>query len=244
MELSEEQKETRGATEIGDFRKANYFQVLDKPGEDRIAMLSDGIFAIAVTLLVLEIRIPTGVNHEEFIKTLTGEFFLSTVFYAVTFAVLAAYWLNHRQLMGLIQRVDRNFLWLNMLFLAFVAFFPVASGLLKFVRYPEAVIVYTTVLAGCGFSALLLWVYAFNKRRLVASEKRIEHNIHIIERNIHFIGASIIPTFLLLSLLLLYLPYFQTSPSDVFYAWLLLPFINIVLMRILLSIIRRHKAKG
>jgi uncharacterized membrane protein len=197
-----------------------------KPSEDRITMLSDGIFAIAVTLLVLDIQIPPEVDHTHFLAALTGDFLESTIFYAITFAILAAYWMNHRRLMSVIERLDGPFLWLNLLFLAFVAFFPVVSNLLKFSQFAEAVVVYTVVLTCCGYSSLILWIYAFANYRLVAKDKKIRLYLA------RFIGVSTIPTFLLLTLLLLFLPYFQASPSHIFYVWIILPFVNMLWIRI------------
>jgi TMEM175 potassium channel family protein len=227
MEVSRDQKETRNGAEVREARIPGFFEASGKPGEDRLVMLSDGIFAIAVTLLVLGIQIPAGVNHDAFMTALQGDFLTNTLFYAITFAVLAVYWANHRQLMNIIERVDQPFVWLNLLFLAFVAFFPVASNLLKFAQFSEAVIIYTVVLACCGYSSLFLWIYAFSKHRLVAVYKNSTRNIS------RFIGVSIIPTFFLLSLLLLFFPHFRSVPSHIFYSWLLLPPLNILWIRIL-----------
>jgi uncharacterized membrane protein len=224
MEISENRDEA-GTDEA---RRPTALETLKKAGEDRITMLSDGIFAIAITLLVLDIRIPdTVANYEAFKEALTGDFFNGTLFYAITFAVLASYWTNHRRLMNVVERVDGIFLWLNLLFLAFVAFFPVVSNLLKFSQFPEAVIIYTVVLAGCGYSSLLLWIYAFRNHHLVALDRTIQHSAAV-----RFIGVSIIPTFFLLTLLLLFVPHFRSAPGDLFYTWLLLPFVNIIWIRI------------
>jgi uncharacterized membrane protein len=232
MEISE----NRGEAGTDEARRPTTLETLKKAGEDRITMLSDGIFAIAITLLVLDIHIPdTVTNYEAFKEALTGDFFNGTLFYAITFAVLASYWMNHRRLMNVVERIDGIFIWLNLLFLAFVAFFPAASNLLKFSQFPEAVILYTVVLAGCGYSSLLLWVYAFKNHRLVASDRIIQHNAAV-----RFIGVSIIPTFFLLTLLLLFIPYFRSSPGDLFYTWLLLPFVNTIWVRVVRRRSGRH----
>jgi len=238
MEAFKRQRETRTATEANEARKHDFSESLKKPDEDRISMLSDGIFAIAVTLLVLGIEIPTGVNHEGFIKALNGDFFTNTMYYTITFVVLAGYWLNHRQLMNIVERVDGPFLRLNLLFLAFVAFFPVASNLLKFSQFPEAVIIYTVVLAGCGYSSLILWIYALEDHRLVAADMNINRS-----NMSRFISISVVPTFFLLSLLLLFFPAFSSSPSHVFYFWLILPFVNRIWGRIA-KFLKQRKVAG
>ena len=210
-------------TETNKPRQSDQVEEAKKPSEDRIVMLSDGIFAIAVTLLVLGIQIPLADthSHDAFIKALTGDFLSNTLFYVVTFAVLASYWLEHRRLMNAVNHVDRPFLWLNLLFLAFVAFFPVATNIVQYAQFPEAVIVYSIVLAGCGYSATLLWIYALSNHRLIAANSdRHRHTSRVID-------VALSPTFILASLCLLFLPNFP--PSHVFFSWLLLPFIRIPL---------------
>jgi uncharacterized membrane protein len=191
--------------------------------DDRIVMLSDGIFAIAITLLVLSIQIPHGVTKPEFVAALKGDFYSNTQSYVITFAVLAAYWTNHRHLMSVVTRVDKPFLWLNLLFLAFVAYFPAASSLLSGTSYPpEAVIIYTVVLVGCGYSAVVLWAYALAKHRLIPA------NSAIGDSKSRILGVATTPTFFLASLLLLFIPYIHNNPGKLFYSWLLLPLINVV----------------
>ncbi len=221
MKVPRLQRMTQDTAEINQSRQSELIEETKKPSEDRIVMLSDGIFAIAVTLLVLGIQIPREdtLTHGAFIEALKGDFFTNTLFYIVTFAVLASYWLQHRRLMNVIDHVDRIFLWLNLLFLAFVSFFPVATNIVQYAKYPEAVIVYTAVLAGCGYSATALWIYALGNHRLIPADKDPYKHIFRV------INSALAPTFILLSLCLLLLPNFP--PERTFFAWLLLPFVRI-----------------
>jgi uncharacterized membrane protein len=225
VEVYKQQQKPKGIVETNTFKQPGLIEETKEPSEDRIVVLSDGIFAIAITLLVLGIQIPiadthasTPQAHAAFIQALTGDFLANTLFYVVTFAILASYWLNHRRLMNIVKRVDRFFLWLNLLFLAFVTFFPVVTNISKYSQFPEAVIVYTVVLAGCGYSAVLLWIYALGNHRLVAADRDVTSETSRIIR------VAITPTFVLASLLLLFIPNFP--PNHVFYSWLLLPFMN------------------
>jgi uncharacterized membrane protein len=213
---------TQDTPKINTSRQSDPIEETKKPSEDRIVMLSDGIFAIAVTLLVLGIQIPPLADphsHTAFMKALTGVIFSNTLFYVVTFAVLASYWLEHRRLMNSIKQVDTSFLWLNLLFLAFVAFFPVATNIVQYAQFQEAVIVYAAVLAGCGYSLAFLWIYAFSKHRLITANQDLQR------QKSHVITAFLSPTFILLSLCLLFIPNF--TPSHVFFSWFLLPFIKV-----------------
>ena len=83
--------ETGSQARIGPVRLVPLAEATDKPSEDRIVMLSDGIFAIAITLLVLGIQIPQAEthSHDAFVKALIGDFLANTLFYAITFGVFS-----------------------------------------------------------------------------------------------------------------------------------------------------------
>src|SRR5437899_8182022 len=77
-------------------------------GFDRLIMLCDGIFAIAMTLLVLDIKLPEGLQaralHDEL-----GNLLTKSIYYLITFITVAGYWVSHRQLMTYIKRQDGPF---------------------------------------------------------------------------------------------------------------------------------------
>jgi uncharacterized membrane protein len=101
--------------------------------KSRIAALVDGIFAVAMTLLVLDLKLPEGVKMSSDAEVwrqlveLTGRF--ST--YALSFIVLGAFWVVHHSLFHFVRRVDRGLLWLNLLFLLFVTLVPFSTNLLS-----------------------------------------------------------------------------------------------------------------
>ena len=126
-----------------------------KPGEDRLVMLCDGVFAIAATLLVIGIDISPHDSSPGSVTDALGQLVLPGIFYLVTFLIIAVYWRFHRNLMQVVQHLDNNFISLTFLFLAFIAFFPVISKLLgAHGNVPAVVILYTLGLSGCGFSCL------------------------------------------------------------------------------------------
>lgn len=99
---------------------------------NRILNLSDGVFAIALTLLVLNIEVPE-VPADLAAEELPGELlalwpkFLS---YVISFVVIIFYWMAHHSIFGLIRDHDRALLWLNSLFLMCVAFLPFPTALI------------------------------------------------------------------------------------------------------------------
>ncbi len=147
------------------------------PNEDRLVMLCDGVFAIAATLLVLGIDInpgqfgPTTGDLVAAVNAALPQMVGPCISYLVTFLVIAYYWRGHRSLMQIVQRLDATFISLTFLFLAFIAFFPVASKWLgNYAPDPQIVIIYTLSLSGCAFTAFALWLYATWHHRLVGSE--------------------------------------------------------------------------
>lgn len=186
------------------------------PSEDRLVMLCDGVFAIAITLLVLDIGSSINSNAvDSSLITLINP----TISYLVTFLILAVYWRFHRNLMQVVQRLDSGFIWLTFLFLAFIAFFPVTSKLLG--NYGDhsssIVILYTLELSGCAFSALALWVYATWKHRLVSPA------LPASEINSRTYSLLLNPLIYCASLLLLFI---VPEPPYICFSWALIGLTN------------------
>ena len=93
---------------------------------NRIVTFTDGVFAIAITLLVLTLEIPAGGDLGDELTDRGDEFFA----YFLSFAVLARLWLAHHRFYGWVARFDRRLIALNMFYLAFVALLPFSTDLL------------------------------------------------------------------------------------------------------------------
>ena len=140
----------------------------------RLEALSDGIFAFAMTLLVLDVKIPklpqAAVNAGLLVPTLLVLWpkFLS---YITSFIVLGVFWIGHHGYSHFLKRTDRWFLWLNLFFLMFVVFVPFSTDLLG--DYPKqkvAVIIYGCNIMALGLTLYLQWWYATHKHRLVGRD--------------------------------------------------------------------------
>jgi uncharacterized membrane protein len=122
-------------------------------GKNRIEALADGVFAIAMTLLVLDVKVPSvdpSVGTEEFALALwqLGPRFLS---FGVSFLIAGVLWVGHHALMHYIRRSNRAFLWWNLLFLFLISAIPLSASLLgQYPRQPLAISVYclNLILAG------------------------------------------------------------------------------------------------
>lgn len=140
----------------------------------RIETFSDGVFAIAMTLLVIEIGVP-HLGDEAQGTTLFGALVAqwpSYLGYAVSFLQIGVIWANHHNRFSFIERSDHILLFLNTLFLMCVAFIPFPTALLaEYIETDEqtiAVAVYSGTLAVTAVFFTLLWLYAATNHRLVS----------------------------------------------------------------------------
>ena len=137
----------------------------------RIETFSDGVFAIAITLLIIEIGVPHAAVTESLSEKLI-HLWPSYLGYAISFLVIGTVWANHHNRFRLIVRSDHVLLFLNVLFLMCVAFLPFPTALLaEYIREEEhritAVAVYSGTLAVTAVFFTLLWLYAAGNYRLV-----------------------------------------------------------------------------
>ncbi len=142
---------------------------------DRLEMFSDGVFAIAITLLILEVKIP---KHEDLIASGGLYNYLlhlwpSYLSYVVSFFVLGIYWSNHHHLFTfVIKKTDHVFNMMNILFLMTIAFMPFTTAVMgDFIldgEYRNAAV--TTYCIGICLpppTILVIILYATYKKRLV-----------------------------------------------------------------------------
>jgi uncharacterized membrane protein len=129
---------------------------------DRTETFSDGVFAIAITLLVLEIKAPTGSTdlwHD------LGELWPSYAAFVVSFFTIGVIWVNHHSQFERFVRADRRLLFLNLLLLFWVAFIPFPTSVVA-TQFREgtfenvATAVYSGTFLAMGFSFFALWTYA------------------------------------------------------------------------------------
>jgi len=135
----------------------------------RLQAFSDGVFAVAITLLVLNLQVPQITSVSELVPRL-GELWPKLLSYTLSFVLVGIYWVAHHNTFHYIQRSDRNLLWLNILLLMCIVFLPFPTALLG--QYPEqrvSIIIYAGTLVITGLVLQLLWWYATSGRRLVDS---------------------------------------------------------------------------
>jgi len=140
-------------------------------GLDRIVNLSDGVFAIAITLLILDIRVPE--IPEGMVATeLPGELLAlwpKYLGYLLSFLGISVFWNIHNSIFRAIRSYDRGLIWLNFLFLMFVAFLPFPTSLLgEYGNYQLPVAIYAGTLAVSRLLLTMLYWYVTSANRSIA----------------------------------------------------------------------------
>jgi len=121
-------------------------------GKGRLEAFSDGVVAIIITIMVLELKVPHGTDLDEL-----GPLFATLASYVVSFVYIAIYWNNHHHLMHAVERVDGWIMWANMHLLFWLSLIPFATGWIG--EHPETalpVAFYGGILLMAGVAWLLL----------------------------------------------------------------------------------------
>jgi uncharacterized membrane protein len=132
---------------------------------ERLAALSDGIFAVAMTLLVLDLRAPTAeAIHSEHdlwrALVVLGPRFLM---YAMSFMTLGIFWVGQQTQLNHLRHCDRSLSWIHLAFLAVVSITPFSTAFLaEFTRYRVALLTYWLNLLLLGLTLYLSWNCALN----------------------------------------------------------------------------------
>jgi uncharacterized membrane protein len=135
----------------------------DRRGPERLEAFSDGVFAIAITLLVLEIRVPPAdalANPQLLIHAL-GALWPSYLGYAISFITIGIMWANHHNLFGLVAHVSHGLILANLLLLLGVGFVPFPTALLAATLNTPSdqvgVLVYAASFVGLAIAFNILW---------------------------------------------------------------------------------------
>ncbi len=139
----------------------------------RLEAFSDGVFAIAATLLILEIGVDTSRRD---VGTQLLHLWPSYLAYVTSFLTIGIIWINHHHTVSLLGRVDRTFLFINNLLLLTIAFLPFPTKLVgDYLQQPgeqSAVLAYAATFVLMASMHQVWWQYARRGRRLIAEHAR------------------------------------------------------------------------
>ncbi|HRE41266.1 MAG TPA: TMEM175 family protein [Ignavibacteria bacterium] len=138
----------------------------------RVESLSDGVFAIAMTLMVLDLKIPTPSDGTNFSNQGIMNLFFSGLEtlekYVISFIVLGIYWIRHQAQFSIIKNANRGLLYINIIFLMFISLIPATTSfLMNYSGYQFPLFIY--LLNNFIICLMLLWHlnYAANNYRLI-----------------------------------------------------------------------------
>jgi uncharacterized membrane protein len=188
---------------------------------DRVLFFSDAIFAIAITLLVLEIRVP-GFTHNPAKEIVNAK--ENILSFAISFVVIGVFWMGHHSISRYIAAFDRRLIALNLLFLGTIAFLPFPTGLL-FERTSgpspwASTVFYAGCIAAAGLAELAIWLYAGSQGLLA------EGTSPVLRRSVT-LRLLVAPIVFLLSI-----PVAFYSTNLATYFWLLIAVANWLLNRL------------
>jgi uncharacterized membrane protein len=129
-------------------------------GLERVVAFSDGIFAVAITLLVLSIAVPDlgGQETDANLQARLADTIPSIVGFVVSFVIVGVFWLSHHRLFQVVREYDRPTLYANLLFLMTICFLPFPTGVVAhYGQLATAVMFYAASMAFAGFTLALLW---------------------------------------------------------------------------------------
>jgi len=184
----------------------------DSFGLERLIFFSDAVFAIAITLLALDIRLPTpeGTLSDAALGRELLIIWPKYLSYVISFLVIGLFWIGHHRKFRYIQHYDRYLIMLNLLFLMSVAFVPFPTSLISEYGNRTATIFYAISITLAGLLLMCLWWYASSNFRLISA------NISLRQRRIETLRTLVIPVIFSLSIGLAYL-----DPDLAKFFWLL-----------------------
>jgi uncharacterized membrane protein len=122
------------------------------PGTGRLEAFSDGVIAVIITILVLELKVPAPSGAAGLVAVLPAVFL-----YLLTFVQIGIYWVNHHYLVEEAQTVTHGIFWANLMFLFSLSLFPFATewvGVKGLSSFTAALYAAVSILPGLGYMAL------------------------------------------------------------------------------------------
>ena len=143
---------------------------------ERMILFSDAVFAIAITLMAIEIKVPVieehGATDHELLKAL-GHLVFKFIGFIISFFIIGLYWTVHHRMFSFVENYNGKLLWLNLIFLLSIVLMPFSSGIYgEYSNKIDMVIPYTVYVFNIcltGFLNYRLWKYIGNPKNKIAS---------------------------------------------------------------------------
>lgn len=187
----------------------------------RIGAISDGVFAIAMTLLVLDLTLPeleAPVSREAFQQALVGQ--VPHLFsWLISFAILCRLWLTQHSILERGDKQSRGFTTVNFAFLGVISFIPFPTSLIsEHAEQPLSVIVFSATYAAASLTLAGMWLLSERKEQETEAQKTVNRSVLRV-----LVGMPILA--LLACLLALFDPRYGIA------VWIALPFLGMTITR-------------
>jgi uncharacterized membrane protein len=175
---------------------------------ERMILFSDAVFAIAITLLAIEIKVPESVKVGEVVihidrHTVTdglllhalGEMIPKFVGFFISFFIIGLYWTVHHRMFGFVVNYTRRLLWLNLIFLLAVVLMPFSTAfysefVISLLKLP--VLIYAGNIVFLGIMNLVLWIY------ITKPKNNLSHGITTPDKKYFTFRAVTVPSIFIL----------------------------------------------
>jgi uncharacterized membrane protein len=141
---------------------------------ERTVFFSDAVFAIAITLLILDIRVPEMPKEQisAQLPSLAFGLWPRVLSFVVSFLVIGSFWMSHHRMFHYIKRYDGRLLWINFFFLMSIVFLPFPTSVLSAGNEPQqfAGAFYASSVSIAGLLGACIWWFATSRRRLVEDD--------------------------------------------------------------------------
>lgn len=194
----------------------------DETGLERLIFFSDAVFAIAITLLALEIRLPAlpeELTNADLLAAL-GHIWPKYLSFVISFLVIGSYWIVHHRVFRRIRRYDGSLLLLNLLLLMGISFIPFPTAVIGEHENLVGTVFYAATMVLVGLLMAGVWLYAYAGGRLVDQPLDRQHFRSSLRR------VLTPPAVFLLSIALAF-----WDPDLAKYSWLLIAFIPLLRRR-------------
>ena len=188
---------------------------------ERVILFSDAVFAIIITLMVLDIRLPEGLRHANAaqVKYAFVQLIPKVMAYGISFALVSKFWRSHLKMFSLLKDYDAKLLAYNLLYLFSVSFFPFAVTLIspnidvESMQFAWAGYTYVGIFLLCTFSQTMLATYLINNRhKLCFDISNLDKILKYKALRLNFFFAPIMIVFMI------GLSYFAIKPVNAVYA--------------------------
>lgn len=168
---------------------------MDRDGDPlefgRVLSLSDAVFGLAMTLLVVSIVVPPGLSSDQYTAAI-GELVPRVAIMALSFAVAASAWIGHRRFFSRVQSIDAGLQWRNFVLLGLVALLPLPHQVLGgYADEPLSYALYAVVLSAVNVVFVMLEFHAARRNLLRSGDSEASHRLEVARGVLDAVGFAV-----------------------------------------------------